>query len=185
MSTIKMKSLTLTKAEGSEPGKFSGYLSTYGNEDRDGDTVVKGAFDDSIERKSTVPMLKNHNRDVVIGLMRLSSDDTGLHVDAELNMNDPVAKNQSDLIAMGALDSLSIGMAVVEYEPTDPQHPFGGWVIKKADVYEGSIVTIPANADALIESSKSLSDAERGELEELRLEKQFNSRKQALLAKFN
>lgn len=184
MTEMRMKSVTLTKSEDDTSGKFSGYLSTYGNEDRDGDTIIKGAFDESLERKAVVPMLKNHNRDVVIGLMRLKSDNKGLHVDAELNMNDPVAKNVSDLIVMGALDSLSIGMAVVEYEPNDPQHPFAGWTIKKADVYEGSVVTIPANADALIASSKSLNESERLELEAFRKQKDFDDRKQALLAKF-
>ena len=76
---------------------------------------------------------------------------------------------------------MSVGMAIKDYEPLDPDRPFGGWLIKQADVYEGSVVTIPANGEALIDNVKSLDDGERQEFEALRLEK----RRAEILGGFN
>lgn len=186
MADLRMKGLSLKAAEdGQESGTFVGYLSTYGNTDRDGDEILKGAFDASVKNKSVVPMLYNHNRDNVIGKLELTTDDKGLRVKGYFNMNDPLAVKVHDLVNLGALDSMSVGMAIKDYEPIDVKHPFGGWVIKGADVYEGSVVTIPANAQALIDSAKSLSSNEREELERLRSEKQLEAKRASILAKFN
>ncbi|MCM0582787.1 HK97 family phage prohead protease [Weissella diestrammenae] len=159
---------------------FKGYLSTYGNADRDGDVINKGAFDDSIKKHSIVPMLFNHDRNKVIGKLELSSDDHGLKVEGTLNLNDPEANRVKELLDMGALDSMSVGMAIKGYDPIDAERPYGGWEIKQADVYEGSVVTIPANEMAVIEEVKSLDAEDRKELAALRLEK----RKSEALARF-
>jgi len=165
MRTVKVKELD------DEVGVFKGYLSTYENEDRTGDVIIKGAFDESIKNNSVVPMCFNHDRNKVLGKMELSSDEKGLLVKGMFNLNDPLAQNIYDLLKMGALNSTSIGMAVKDYEPIDPKRPFGAWTIKSAEVLEGSIVTVPANEQAKIEEVKALSEEERVELNTLRSEK--------------
>lgn len=142
-----------------DEGVVEGYLSTYGNVDRVGDIIVKGAFDESLKRKRTIPMCFNHQWDTVIGKMELSSDNFGLLAKGTFNMSDPFAKKTFELVKMGAIDSLSIGMLVQEFESMTR-----GIKILKADIFEGSIVTVPANPQAMITGNKS-TERKRLELE--------------------
>jgi HK97 family phage prohead protease len=144
---------------------FTGYLSTYGNADRDGDVIVEGAFDASVAERGTVPMLFNHDRNRVIGKLELSINTKGLFVKGTFNPDDPDAVKVYGLLKMGALDSMSVGMGVQDYTPIDPMRPFGGWNISKAAVYEGSVVTVPANAEALITEVKEQNGNSRGTIE--------------------
>lgn len=137
--------------DGSESeGIVEGYLSTYGNTDREGDVIVKGAFDESLSKKRKVPMCFNHDWNNVIGKMELSSDNFGLKAKGIFNLSDPFAKKTFELVKMGAIDSLSIGMMVKEFESMTR-----GIKILKADIFEGSIVTVPANEQAVITENKS------------------------------
>lgn len=182
MVQSRIKDLTLKSVDDESTGfSFTGYLSTFGNTDRDGDVIEAKAFDAWVKEHPVVPMLFNHDRNKVMGKLSLSVDDKGLRVVGEFNEADSEAVNVHALIKMGALDSMSVGMAIKDYEPLDPDRPFGGWLIKQADVYEGSVVTIPANGEALIDNVKSLDDGERQELEALRLEK----RRAEILGGFN
>lgn len=158
----KQKQMTI-KSVGEEDGVFEGYLSTYGNTDRDGDIINKGAFDNSLAKKTTVPMCFNHDWNKVVGKMELSSDDKGLKAKGTLNLADPEAQNIHNLMKMGALDSMSIGMMVKDYEPIDAKQPYWQWNIKEAEVWEGSIVTIPANEQATIDKVKNAKQAEFNE----------------------
>ena len=172
----RQKQMTIKTVE--EEGVFEGYLSTYGNTDRDGDIIEKGAFDNYISKKNTVPMCFNHDWNKVVGKMELSSDDKGLKAKGTLNLADPQAQNIYHLMKMGALDSMSIGMMVKEYEPIDAKNPYWQWNIKEAEVWEGSIVTIPANEQATIDKVKSINK----ETEEKRraLQKQIEALQQKL-----
>jgi hypothetical protein len=153
---MKVKGINIKVLDDSSEYQFEGYLSTYGNTDRDGDVMVKGAFDDSLKKKSTVPMLWNHDRNSVIGKLELSSDSVGLAAKGFLNLNDEKARNVLDLLRMSALDSMSVGFIINDYIPVDEKRPYGGWEITKAEVVEGSIVTIPANDKAVIQNVKNL-----------------------------
>jgi len=154
----RMKSFEFKKAEDSAIYHFIGYASTYDNVDRDKDVMVRGCFDESVEQKSTIPMLWNHNRDEVIGKIELSLDHKGLIAEGTFNLKDQKAQHIKDLVDMDALDSMSIGFIIRDYEPVDKMRPFGGWNIKKVDVVETSIVTIPANPSATITDIKELSE---------------------------
>lgn len=146
--------------------QFEGYLSTYGNVDRDGDVMVKGCFDASLKQKSIVPLLWNHNYNSVIGKLELSTNEKGLAAKGFLNLNDEKAANILDLLRMGALDSMSIGTIIHDYQPVEKDNPFGGWNITKAEVIEGSVVTVPANDQAVIQNVKSF-EADEKQLKDL------------------
>jgi HK97 family phage prohead protease len=150
-----MKDFNIKSVDDSD-SHFEGYASTFGNSDREGDVIERGAFDGTLAKTGTIPMLFNHNRDNVIGKLDISKDSKGLRVKGYFNLNDPQASKVYDLIKMGALSAMSIGFAVKDYEPIDPKRPFGSWRIKEADVVETSIVTVPANEQATIDSVKSL-----------------------------
>lgn len=159
MST-KLKGFTIKAVDESLDYQFEGYASTYGNVDRDKDIFIKGAFDKTLQTKNTYPLLFNHDRNSVIGKIEASTDNMGLFVKGYLNLNDSKAQNVYDLLKMGALNSMSVGFSVKDYDPVDPNKPFGGWQIKEAELYEVSIATIPANERAIISTVKSLKEKE-------------------------
>ena len=169
---MREKSLVVKEVD-DEKGVFTAYLSTYGNADRVGDVISEGAFSDSVAKKSVVPMLFNHDRNKVIGKLELTDDKNGLSVKGTLNKNDDLANNIHDLLKMGALDSMSVGMIVKDYTPVDKKNPFGAWNIDKAEVLEGSVVTVPANEMATISSIKEITEEEHIEYLKLKHEQRI------------
>ncbi|MCL2536957.1 MAG: HK97 family phage prohead protease [Coriobacteriia bacterium] len=172
---MRIKNFNIKAVSESQEGgpDFTGYLTTYGNEDRDGDVIVEGAFAESIKKKSTAPLLFNHERNSVIGKLELEDCQEGVKVKAYLNLNDDLAVKVKELIEMGALDSMSVGFGIKRYELADQENPWRNWLIHEAEIYEGSVVTIPANELAAIEKDHELNTAERAELFELRQEKRM------------
>jgi HK97 family phage prohead protease len=158
--SIKAKSFGIKAMDEQSEYQFEGYGSTFGTVDRQGDIIEKGAFDKTLRSKSVLPLLFNHDRNSVIGKLETSIDANGLLVKGYLNLKDPKAQNVYELMKMGALDSLSIGFAVKDHEPVDNSRPFGAWRIKEAELYEISIVTVPANDKALISNVKSFDQDE-------------------------
>lgn len=148
------------KSSDSDEYDFEGYLSTYGNTDRDGDIFVKGCFDDSLKVRTRFPMLYGHdykNIDNALGALDLSSDDKGLFVKGTFGHSDK-ANNLRELVQMGSITNMSVGCYIQEYEPVDRERPFAGSKVLKADIVEGSLVPVPANPEANISFVKSLFD---------------------------
>ncbi|MGL5736187.1 MAG: HK97 family phage prohead protease [Beijerinckiaceae bacterium] len=141
-------------------GLFSGYAATYGNIDRDFDIIEKGAFPNYDEPKS-IRLLWAHSMSEPIGIWKsIKSDDTGLKVEGELNLETRRGKEAYSLLKQGALDSMSIGFKTkksdrakmtIEGESKDVRR------IKSIELYEISLVAIPANPMARIGSIKSMS----------------------------
>lgn len=156
----RAKAFTIKAVEGDE-FHFKGYASTFENADRDGDIMEIGCFDKTVQNKSVVPMCYNHNPDSVIGKMELSIDEKGLVAKGTFNLNDPKAQNVYDLVKMGAIDSMSIGFLITDYEPLDKNRPFGGWSIKEVDLCEVSVVTVPCNPQATIDNVKNITSNEK------------------------
>lgn len=61
----------------------------------------------------------------------------------------PLAKKYASLWPE-FVNKVSVGAFIKEYEPLDPKSPYGGWDIKKSEVFELSVVTIPANPAASV-----------------------------------
>ena len=59
------------------------------------------------------------------------------------------------LIEDGVLKAVSVGFRPIDWEPIDEKEPYGGWLIKSADLLEVSLVSVPAHPNAL-RVSKSL-----------------------------
>lgn len=149
---------------------FEGYLSTYNNADRVGDIILPGAFDEALSSNTIKVLLFNHSPDEVIGKVTLSSDSKGLKAFGELNKEISKASEIYSLLKQGALTSMSIGMRILDYSPIDPENLWGAWEIIKADILEASIVAIPANTQATIDSVKSLGKDEPKDIIEEKIE---------------
>lgn len=110
-----------------------------------------------------IPLLHHHKHDQPVGQV-ISARPTkdGISIRAKLAriaepgpLKDRVETAWQEIKA-GLIRGLSIGFKPIEYEPLDPKDPFGGLRFNSYSLYELSLVTIPANADAQITMIKSI-----------------------------
>lgn len=158
MDTQKFKMFGVKMLDDKESDyQFEGYASTFGNADREGDVMQKGCFEKSIEARSTFPLCYNHDTSKVIGKVDVKEDQIGLFAKGQLNLESSLGKEVYQLLKMGALDSFSIGFIMKDYEQNENTQD--DWMpsfdIKSADLLEVSIVTIPCNPKATIDTVKS------------------------------
>lgn len=146
------------KFAGGEEGVFEGYASTFDNVDSFGDTILKGAFTDTLkDRNRPVKMFLGHNPSMAIGIWpELKEDDTGLFVKGELTPGHTIARNVFASLKQGSIDGLSIGFRIPlgGAEESDD----GGRLLGKIDLVEISVVSMPAEDTARISAVKSIAD---------------------------
>lgn len=147
-------------------GEFEGYASVFGGVDAVNDTIAKGAFRDSLERKTRVAMFVNHDaRQVPVGdWVELKEDDHGLYVVGKIDLNHKDGPTVYSALDRGAMDALSIGFRIPE---GGARFHEDARIIEKIDLKEISIVNFPADdaarisvVKAEIETIESLKEAE-------------------------
>ncbi|MEM6944543.1 MAG: HK97 family phage prohead protease [Pseudomonadota bacterium] len=122
-----------------------GYASRFGEADRRGDIVAKGAFRRSLrELKASgrrVALLWQHDMGRPIGVWdRVEEDAIGLRVEGRLLPDVTLGREALALVRAGALDGLSIGYRVRQAVP-EPRS--GGRRLLDLDLWEVSLVTFP------------------------------------------
>lgn len=133
---------------------LEGLASTFGTIDRTGDIIAKGAFANTLTKRKP-KFLNQHRMDQPIGVVDFIAEvEEGLIIKARMPKANSVVKDLFPLLQMGALSDFSIGFNVVDSDTT----PDGNRTIKEIDLWEVSIVTIPANEDAKITRVKKLED---------------------------
>jgi len=148
--------LELKLADDGSEGTVEGYGSVFGLIDRGGDIVQPGAFKASLaewkKRKQLPPMLWQHDHKTPIGVWtEMVEDEKGLKVKGELILDVPQAASARALLKRGAVKGLSIGYLTKEAE-IDRQT--GARRLKKVDLWELSLVTIPMLPEAQITGVK-------------------------------
>lgn len=149
---------------------FQGYASVFGGVDSFNDTILKGAFMESLESMERMPlMLYGHNQNNVVGKwLEMEEDDTGLFVKGQFTPNHSLADDVYASARHGAIDGLSIGFRVKKDGAEELEN--GGRRITKVDLVEVSIVGFPADDAARVTQIKmsdeikqieSIRDAER------------------------
>ncbi len=138
---------------------LEGLASTFGNIDRTGDVIEKGAFKNTIKLMKSgervVRLLNQHRMDQPIGIVdSLKETDEGLFMVARMPRENSMVKDMVPLLKMKALSDFSIGFNITEAENLDN----GNRIIKEVDLWEVSVVTIPANEKAKITSVKKDTD---------------------------
>ncbi len=142
------------------PGEFTGYASTFGNVDRGGDVVERGAFLKTLSLKSPsdVLMLLQHNaKGYPIGdWLEIRENDHGLMVRGRLDLEDPDGARVYNAMKKGRLKGMSIGYFIpkggAEMNRNGVRH------LKEIALEEISIVTRPMNTRALADGVKLLGD---------------------------
>lgn len=153
---MERKAIALENAQfklESDGGGFVGYASTFGNVDSYGDTIVKGAYLDTLKTHGLPKMFFNHDSEAVpIGKwIDAKEDDYGLLLKGEFTPGNALAQEVKAALKHGTLDSMSIGYLLKrgDYETTE-----AGRTIKKVSrLAETSIVTFPADSFARVDAS--------------------------------
>lgn len=155
---MQRKDITLANCEikfsNDKARQFEGYASVFGGVDSYGDTILRGAYAETIKnRNAPVLMLYGHNPGRVIGKWTtLSEDDRGLHVRGELTPGHSDADDVYASLKHGTITGLSIGYRV----------PEGGQslsddgtrrTLSRIDLVEVSVVSMPADDAARIDLS--------------------------------
>jgi HK97 family phage prohead protease len=150
------------KADGEE-GEFTGYGSVFEVVDSQGDKITKGAFTSSLVKRMP-KMLWQHDLGEPIGKWTEAREDSkGLYLRGKLSLGTTRGRDAYALMKDGALDGLSIGYRV----PSGGAAREGNMrVLKEIDLWEVSLVTIPALSVAMVDGIKS-GDFDEESLEEL------------------
>jgi len=142
---------TVEKAsEDNKPLQITGYANTTGK-DRQGDVIVQEAWQKGgLDNYSKNPIiLAFHNHSKPIGkAISVSVDKNGLKIVAEISAS---ATEVYNLIKEGILKAFSVGFRVKEADYDKLTDIF---VIKDVELYEVSVVSVPANQDSLFDVSK-------------------------------
>lgn len=154
-------------------GSFEGYASTFNGVDSHNDTVIPGAYKDTLQnRQRPVAMFFNHisrrgDMPAKIGAYdSLEEDSHGLKVKGRLSIGHPTADAVLASMKSGTITGLSIGYRVPE---GGSERKNGIRLLKKVDLFEVSIVEDPADLGAVInrdsiksalDDMKTLADAE-------------------------
>jgi HK97 family phage prohead protease len=145
------------EVKASEDGIIEGYGSVFGNRDLGGDIVDAMAFDETIASGKRIKMLWQHDADNVLGVWdEISKDQTGLKVKGRIATRTKLGGDIAELARMGAVDGLSIGFMTKEEDWDGPTR-----IIKRADLWEVSLVTFPMNPEARISAVKAADMSER------------------------
>lgn len=142
-----------------ESGLFEGYASRFGEIDSGGDTVVKGAFSNTLKRSGRVKMLWQHNPNEPIGVWdEIKEDDTGLFVRGRILESVSKGAEVLTLVRAGAVDGLSIGYRTVK----SSRGANGERILQELELWETSIVTFPMQETAGITAFKAMKSFEEG-----------------------
>lgn len=129
------------KAADGETGAFEALVSVFGNVDRGGDRVIKGAFAKSLgrwqEKGDPIPVIWNHmweNPEAHIGAVHpgdaVETDD-GLLVKGRLDLDNPFAKQVYRLLSERRVKEFSFG-----YNVLDAERKNGALELREVDVIE-------------------------------------------------
>ena len=166
MNQVLRKAFKLDLKALDDSGTFEGYAAVFGNVDAYGDVIEKGAFKRTLDHwKSSgkpIPILWQHDPGEPIGAtIEASEDDHGLRVKGQLVLDTARAREAHALLKAGVLGGLSIGYTTVKDE-WDRENDTR--ILKEVRLWEYSLVTWPANEQAIVTGVKQLAD----EMAELR-----------------
>lgn len=138
-------------------GEIEGYGAVFGNRDNGGDVIAAGAFSESLAALPRPKMLFQHDPDRPIGVWtEVAEDERGLRVKGRFLKNVAAAREVWEMVKEGAIDGLSIG-----YRTLMSDRGADGRIIRKAEVWEVSLVTFPMNPMARIDAAKAAAMTER------------------------
>lgn len=156
MKLDRVEAVLEIKAVSSDSGLIEGYGSVFNVVDDGMDIVAPGAFSASIDDMKAadrgLPMLWQHDPGDPIGVWTEASEDArGLKLVGSIMRDTTRGRDALAFIKGGAVRGLSIGFATRD---ADMDRVSGVRTIRKADLWEVSVVTFPMNRAARIDAVK-------------------------------
>lgn len=145
-------------------GTVKGYASTFDREpDSYGDVIARGAFAKSIERwakgDKPVPLLYGHNTDDPIynigAVTLMKEDERGLYIEAEFDAENEKAQYVRKLVKEGRLYQFSFAFDCTDWAEVELDDGRKANELRELEIYEVSLVQIPANQHAEVVDVKS------------------------------
>lgn len=158
-------------------GTVEGYAATFDREpDSYGDVIAKGAFARTLtewsQKEQPIPLLYGHNTtDPEMNIGRVTDayeDERGLHVRAEFDADNPKAQYVRKLAKEGRLYQFSFAYSVRDAMETELEDGAKAYELRDLDLYEVSLVQIPANQHAVVTGIKSGRRNSKADADELR-----------------
>lgn len=138
---------------GQDGWSFSAYASTFNDRDHGGDVVMPGAFNRTLKSRSFRPLLWQHDMREPIGIEKsLVADKKGLLGTWEI-IDTQRGQDAYKLLKRGAIRAMSIGYLPEAFEFADEGQTR---VLKDIELIENSVVSVPMNDNAKVQSVKSL-----------------------------
>ena len=145
-----------------DTGTISGYFSTYDRiPDSYGDVIAPGAFTDTIKAREEsghpFPLCWNHDLDQIIGKVDSIEDTEKGPLMTASFFDTPLAQEKREIVKSGVVYQFSFAYDVQGWErPTAEEERAGIMnVLTKLDLFEVSIVPIPANQNAVMTEIKA------------------------------
>lgn len=141
------------------PGFIAGYASKFGGLDSYGDTIEPGAYDNVVRDGPLPKMFFNHGAwEIPVGVWKSwKTDEAGLWVEGELNLELQQGRDLYEAIKIGSIDGLSVSIRLASedfyYDDSDIRH-----IKNVRKMREISLCTFPADNSARIISYKSAGD---------------------------
>ncbi len=159
----KYKEFAMLKSaeEDEGSGQISGYFSTYDRiPDAYGDIVAPGAFTDTIKAREDsghpFPLCWNHDLNQIIGKVDSIKDDPekGPLMTASF-FDTPLAQEKREIVKSGVVYQFSFAYDIREAGEVELEDGTKAYELRKLDLFEVSIVPIPANQNAVMTDIKS------------------------------
>ena len=153
--TIELKTTDL--------GTIAGYFSTYDKTpDSYGDIIEPGAFTETIKAREEsghpFPLCFNHDFSAVIGAVESIKDtEKGPYIEANF-LDTTLAQDVRKMLQSRAIYQFSFAYEVKGWREPDEEEKKAGVmnVLTKVDVFEISVVTVPANQNAVATDVKTV-----------------------------
>ena len=155
----KYKEFALIKSA-DDAGTISGYFSTYDRiPDSYGDVVAPGAFTDTIKAREEsghkFPLCWNHDLDQIIGQVDTIEDTEKGPLMTASFFNTPLAQEKREIVKSGVVYQFSFAYDVREAAQVTLEDGTKANELQKLDLFEVSIVPVPANPRAEVTDIKA------------------------------
>ena len=155
----KTKNFALLKSD-EDAGKISGYFSTYDRiPDSYGDVVAPGAFTDTIKEREEsghkFPLCWNHDLNQIIGQVDTIEDTEKGPLMTASFFNTLLAQEKREIVKSGVVYQFSFAYDVREAAQVTLEDGTRANELQKLDLFEVSIVPVPANPRAEVTDIKA------------------------------
>ena len=163
----------IVKGAESERKDLVSFIASTASPDRYGDVINQKGWSLAKYRKNPVILLNHNANQLPIGRGEVDVIDGKLMVDIEFDMEDPIGAEVARKTKDGFMSAVSVGFNPIESTPRsmlskdDPYYAPRGEYFERAELLEISIVTIPANGEAVAAKSLNIKEMVRAELASL------------------